>query len=86
MPKIIMVPWLPWGYGFTLWKLVIVSKQSTDIKYVIEHEKVHVEQWTRLGFFRFPYLYIKELIKNGYYKNKYEIQARVLGSKRSREK
>ena len=86
MPKVIKVPkWvLPFGYGFTLYKLVFIREDSKDYEYVKQHELVHVEQWTRIGFFKFPYLYIKELIKNGYINNIYEIEARELGAKRSK--
>ena len=73
-----MVPkWvMPWGYGLTLYKLVLVRKDSKNIEYVKQHELKHVEQWTRQGFFRFIYLYLKELIKNGYKSNIYEAEAR----------
>ena len=54
--KILMVPnfLLPFGYGLTLYKLVIINKTAEDIPYVIAHESKHVEQWTRIGFFKFP--------------------------------
>jgi len=80
--KIIMLPnWLFfWGYGLTLWKLVLVNKSAKDIPYVIAHEATHVEQWTRIGFFKFPYLYIKELIRIGYHMNIYEKEARLYGT------
>ena len=79
--KILMVPnfLLPFGYGLTLYKLVIINKTAEDIPYVIAHESKHVEQWTRIGLFKFPYLYIKECIAKGYYNNKYEIEARYYG-------
>jgi hypothetical protein len=81
--KILMVPnyVLPLGYGLTLYKLVIINKTAEDIPYVIAHESKHVEQWTRIGFFKFPYLYIKELIAVGYWENKYERSAREYGMK-----
>ena len=80
--KIIFVPnWLMFfGYGLTLYKLVFINNTSKDIPYVIAHEKCHVDQWTKIGFFKFPYLYIKELIKVGYNDNIYEIEARHYGS------
>ena len=79
--KILIVPnyVLPFGYGLTLYKLVIINKTAEDIPYVIAHEKCHVEQWTMIGFFKFPYLYIKECIVKGYWENKYEMQARYYG-------
>ena len=79
--KILIVPKyiLPMGYGLTLWKLVLVRKDSQDLPYVIAHESKHVEQWTRIGFFKFPYLYIKECITKGYFESKYEVEARYYG-------
>ena len=79
--KVIKVPnWLmPFGYGLTLYKLVLINKTAEDTPYVIAHEATHVEQWTEIGFFKFPYLYIKELIKNGYMDNIYESSAREYG-------
>ena len=70
---------LPFGYGLTLYKLALVDKNSEDLAYVIAHEACHVNQWTDIGFFKFPYLYIKELLKVGYTDNRYEVQARLLG-------
>ena len=80
MPKAIKVPkWvLPFGYGLTLYKLILVRKDG-DIPYLVAHESKHVEQWTRIGFFKFPYLYIKEYIAKGYWENKYEVEARYYG-------
>ena len=79
---IVIVPkWLlPFGYGLTLYKLAIVANIE-DPSYVIAHEAEHVRQWTSIGFFRFPYLYLKELHKRGYRDNKYEVWAREAGAK-----
>jgi len=68
------------GYGLTLWKLVLVRDDAKDLPYVIAHEATHVDQWTRIGFFKFPYLYAKELYRVGYIENKYEVEARSRGS------
>jgi len=75
---IIIVPKyiLPFGYGLTLYRLALVREDCLDINYVIRHEKVHIRQWTEIGFFKFPVLYAIELVKNGYRNNKYEIEAR----------
>ena len=42
----------------------------------VKHELCHIEQFRRYGFFRFIILYLVESDRNGYYKNKYEIEAR----------
>jgi len=62
--------------GLTLWKLVIINSSAIDKARVIRHEAKHVEQWTTIGFFKFPYLYLIELYKVGYWDNKYEVEAR----------
>jgi hypothetical protein len=40
------------------------------------HELKHVEQFREHGLVRFLVLYLREYLKNGYYDNKYEIEAR----------
>ena len=42
----------------------------------LRHELKHVEQYHRYGFFGFILRYTIESIKNGYYNNKYEMEAR----------
>jgi hypothetical protein len=76
--KIYEVPrWvLPMGYGVALWKIALVRKDSKDLAYVKAHEWCHLLQFEELGFWKFIYEYSKELYKQGYYMNKFEIQAR----------
>lgn len=70
---------LPLGYGLTLYKIILVRKDSNDLPYVVAHENAHLKQWVKIGFFKFPFLYTKELLKNGYKNNKYEVSARKSG-------
>ncbi|MEO6538712.1 MAG: DUF4157 domain-containing protein [Ferruginibacter sp.] len=42
----------------------------------LKHELCHVEQFRRHGFLMFVIKYLFESVKNGYYNNKYEIEAR----------
>lgn len=42
----------------------------------VKHELCHIEQFRRYGFFRFIALYLIESVRNGYHKNKYEVEAR----------
>ena len=78
--KILIVPkWvLFFGYGLTLYKLILVRKDG-DIPYLVMHETKHSLDWQEIGFFKFPYLYIKECITKGYFHNKYERSARHYG-------
>jgi len=54
-----------------------VDKQLflSDRKWLI-HEMVHIEQYRKLGLFKFLVLYLVESIRKGYYDNKFEIEAR----------
>ena len=42
----------------------------------VRHEVAHVRQFRRYGFLPFLFKYLLESIKTGYYKNKYEAEAR----------
>lgn len=43
----------------------------------LKHELCHVQQFKRHGFINFIFLYLYESIKNGYYNNKFEVEARA---------
>ncbi len=40
------------------------------------HEIVHVKQYEKYGMFRFLVLYLLESLRNGYWNNKFEVEAR----------
>lgn len=42
----------------------------------LKHELCHVNQFKKYGFVNFIYKYLIESIKRGYYKNKFEVEAR----------
>lgn len=42
----------------------------------VQHELVHVQQFRRYGFTGFLLRYLWESIKNGYFNNKFEVEAR----------
>ncbi len=42
----------------------------------VKHECCHIEQFRQHGFFPFLLKYLWESIRKGYYRNKYEIEAR----------
>lgn len=54
-----------------------VSKEDflKDSRWV-KHEKCHLRQFKKYGFFPFIFKYVYESIKHGYYNNKYEVEAR----------
>ena len=43
----------------------------------LRHELKHIQQYKRLGYWRFLYLYAIETFKNGYYNNRFEVEARA---------
>ncbi len=47
----------------------------------VAHELCHVQQFKQYGFFRFLGLYLIESWRNGYYHNKYEVEARAAGTR-----
>jgi hypothetical protein len=54
-----------------------VSKDEflNDTKW-LKHELIHIQQYKKHGTIKFLVLYIVESIKNGYYNNKFEKEAR----------
>ncbi|MGV3538578.1 MAG: hypothetical protein ACO1OQ_02140 [Rufibacter sp.] len=47
----------------------------------VAHEMVHVRQFQENGHLKFLWLYFIESIRVGYYNNKYEVEARLAGTK-----
>jgi hypothetical protein len=43
----------------------------------VVHEVEHVRQFQRYGYLRFSALYLLEYTRNGYYNNRFEVEARV---------
>lgn len=46
----------------------------------VRHELTHIRQFKQYGFLKFILLYLFESIRNGYYNNKYEVEARRMES------
>jgi hypothetical protein len=47
----------------------------------VAHELCHVRQFQQYGCVRFLGLYLLESVKRGYYNNKFEVEARLAGTK-----
>ncbi len=62
----------PKAKGVTLGNIIIVKKSAPQN--ITNHELIHIEQAMREPFL-FQILYIVELLRKGYWKNKYEIEA-----------
>jgi hypothetical protein len=78
IPKVILVSKyiLPFGYGITLGNWLLVRKDSEDLAYVIQHERIHWAQWQKEGsYFKWLAKYIFANIKYGYANNPYETEA-----------
>lgn len=43
----------------------------------LRHELAHVQQFRKYGFLSFICMYLAETLKNGYFNNKYEVEARA---------
>lgn len=66
--------------ALTLGTTIHLHKASAEVlinnERWVRHELKHVEQFLKHGYFRFILLYLVESLRNGYYNNKYEIEAR----------
>lgn len=66
--------------AMVLGRTIHLHKTSTEEfladKRWYNHELKHIEQFEQHGFIPFLFKYAIESIKNGYYNNKYEIEAR----------
>ncbi|RNI25991.1 hypothetical protein [Rufibacter latericius] len=49
----------------------------------VAHELCHVRQFQEHGYLRFLWLYFVESLRVGYYNNKYEVEARLAGTKQT---
>lgn len=63
------------GNKIHLWG--VTSTLFLEQKSWVRHELVHVNQYQRLGFIKFLWLYSMYSIRYGYYKNPLEIEARA---------
>ena len=68
--------------GITLYPFILFSRTVPSMKtnlrnpeQLFKHEYIHIEQVRKLGWFKFYFLYLVESAKNGYRKNKYEVEA-----------
>ena len=77
-PKVHIVPkWaMPFGYGLCLYNHIFIRKDGNFVP-LLKHETTHSRQWQKIGLFKFPFLYLLELMRNGYHQNKYEIEAKM---------
>ena len=76
--RIVTVPFLipNWAAAQTWGGTILVNQRymNTLTPMLFAHEYVHVLQWRRYTW-RFPFMYVWELIRNGYENNKFERDA-----------
>ncbi len=63
--------------GFTIYLHNSTKKQFLENSKWVSHELTHIKQFEKYGKFKLICLYLFESIKNGYYNNKFEIEARA---------
>ena len=62
--------------GMTLYPFVLFSKPKHEVSDVLfRHELEHVYQVQRLGWWKFYFNYFLEWVRDGYYKNMFEVLA-----------
>lgn len=64
--------------GWTsFWGVVYLMPGWESYQPLIRHEAKHLEQIERLGRLRFALAYLRELVRRGYWNNKFEVEARA---------
>lgn len=71
--------WFLAGFGYRAitmpWKTIYVLREHLDDEQLRRHELVHIEQIERDGAIRFSILYLWYLVRYGYRRNPYELEA-----------
>ena len=63
-------------FGNTIHIWGVTKQEFLQNKKWVKHELKHIEQYRQHGYFVFLAKYVWESIRNGYYNNKFEIEAR----------
>lgn len=68
---------VPGTLGVTIWPFIYIWPPSAaKNKYLVRHEKKHIEQWLRYLVIGFLPLYIYQFLRYGYQKMPLEVEAR----------
>ncbi len=67
-------------FGNTIHLWNITKEEFLRNPRLMRHELMHVEQYRRLGCWRFLAQYLLESWRKGYYNNKFEVEARAAES------
>lgn len=75
------IRWFMKACGFagwtSFWNTVYVMPGWESYAPLIRHEAKHLEQIERLGRVRFALAYTWELLRRGYWRNRFEVEARA---------
>lgn len=68
-----------WGRTIHLWNISRTEFFAQPT--LVAHEMEHVQQYKRYGFLPFLFLYLLQWMRNGYYNNRFETEARAAEEK-----
>jgi len=63
--------------GSTIHLYGVSPEEFLSNKAWLRHELTHIRQFRKFGFLPFLFRYLRESLRNGYYNNKYEAEARA---------
>ena len=63
-------------FGKTIYLWNVSRKDFLQNKRWVLHELEHIRQYKELGFLSFIFQYLWESLRKGYYKNRFEVEAR----------
>ena len=63
-------------FGRTIYLHGVSRKDFLNSEHWVKHELKHVAQYRQYGFVAFIVMYLLEWMKNGYYNNRFEVEAR----------
>lgn len=63
-------------FGNTIHLCNCSKRQFLENERWLRHELMHVRQYRKYGYFPFLFMYLKEWLKDGYYNNRFEREAR----------
>ena len=63
-------------FGTTIHLWNVSRKNFLENERWLLHELQHIRQYKKLGYTSFLFQYLSESIRNGYYKNRFEVEAR----------
>ena len=66
--------------AITLWKTIWLGANTSASEELLLHELRHVQQFE--ASWTFPFLYVWESVRRGYWNNRFEVDARIYAARR----